>query len=127
MKPFSGGTDVAHKNVVSPEARAYFSATGARLREQVWLRIETRWLADGTPVKVTIYREDLETGAREKMKTFDGKLSGDLWEQQWKIELPKERLDELHGDIHLSFDAALKGVDPVRSQLLLVHRTAFSS
>lgn len=126
MKPFSGSTDVVHKNVVAPHVRAYFSATGARLREQVWLCVEARWLADGTPVKVAIYREDADQG-RETVTEFEGKLSGDLWERQWKIELPKDRLDEIHGDIHLTFEATLKGVQPVRSQLLLVHRTAFSS
>lgn len=126
MKPFSGSTDLVHKNVLTPHVRAYFSATAARLREQVWLRVETRWLADGTPVKISIFREDDEQG-RELLTEFGGQISGDLWEHRWKIELPKGRLDEIHGDIHLAFEVTPKGVEPVSSQLLLVHRTAFSS
>jgi hypothetical protein len=62
------------------------------------------------------------------VKKLDGKISGDIWEQKWKAELPKSRLDELHGPIHLWFEAKIDGrADVARSQMLLIHRTRFSS
>jgi len=125
MKNFSGDTDVIHQHELKPDVRAYFSATAARLRETVWLRIETRWVGDGAPAKVSILHENGE--GEEPVQVIEGRISGDLWEQQWRVELPKSRLDELHEDIYLVFEVAMKGLDPVRSQRLLVHRTAFSA
>jgi len=127
MKTFSGDTDVVHQNDLKPYVRAYFSATAVRVREEVWLRVETRWVGDGAPLKVSIFRQDEEPGS-ELVKEMSGRVSGDLWEQQWRVELPQSRLDELHGPIHLWFEVTLAGrPEPARSQMLLVHRTRFSS
>jgi hypothetical protein len=127
MKTFTGDTDESHEEVVPSEARAFFSATGARLTEEIWLCLETRWIADGAPVKVDLFRDD-ETDGRESLKKFDGKISAGWWEQSWKVEIPKAKLDEWHGPINLWFEATIDGrPDVVLSQMLLVHRTRFSS
>ena len=127
MKSFTGDTDTVHDQVLPSEARAYFSATGARLREEIWLCLETRWVADGAAVAIDVFRED-EAEGRESLKKFDGKISADWWEQKWKVEVPKAKLDEWHGPVHLWFEAKIDGrPDVVRSQMLLVHRTRFSS
>jgi hypothetical protein len=127
MKRFSGDTDSIHEQVIESELRALFSATGARVNDDVWLRVEARWTADNTPLVVEIFRED-DNGGRETVATFDGTLARGVWEQQWTIALPKSRLDELHGAIHLRFEARPDGHPaPVLSQLMLVHRTRFSS
>src|SRR5262245_61335649 len=104
MNTFSGRTDIVHQNPIPATVRAYFSATGVRLREDVWLRVETRWVGNGTPVKITLIRED-EGEGQETLKEIDGRITDDLFEQQWHVELPKSRLDEVHGPIHLYFDA----------------------
>lgn len=127
MRTFSGATNTVHDNDLTGEARAYFTATGARLREEVWLRVEARLVGDGTPVHVTLFREDDE-GDRETLQEFDGTLSGGEWEQRWKVELPPSRTHALHGPIHLRFEAAVDGLPlTAQSQALLVHRTRFSS
>jgi hypothetical protein len=124
---FSGDTDVIHPEIIKSEVRAYFSATGARLREEVWLRVEARWTADNTPLAVQLFRE-VNEGERELIKKFDGQIAGGVWEEKWKIELPKSRLDDLHGPIHLRFEAQPDSHPAAAlSQVLLVHRTRFSS
>jgi hypothetical protein len=124
---YSGVTDVIHPEVIESEVRAFFSATAARLREEVWLRVEARWTADATPLAVQLFRE-ADASERELIKKFDGQLAGGVWEQKWQIELPKSRLDELHGPVHLRFEAQPdKHPEPALSQVLLVHRTRFSS
>jgi hypothetical protein len=127
MRPYSGRTDRLHLNRIPAEVRAYFSLEAARLEEEVWLRVETRWVSDGTPLQVAIYRDGGESGD-ELVKDTKGTLSKGLWEEQWRVELPKERLDELHGPIEFYFDAKLEGhPGTARSQTLLLHRTRFSS
>jgi hypothetical protein len=124
---FAGDTDVIHPEIIESEVRAFFSATAARLREEIWLRVEARWTADNTPLAVQLFRESDE-GERELIKKFDGQLAGGVWEEKWKIELPKSRLDELYGPIHLRFEAQPDNHPaPALSQVLLVHRTRFSS
>jgi hypothetical protein len=126
MKTFSGYTDIVDDEVIVSEVRAFFSATGARLQEKVWLQVEARWTADDTPLEVTIFRDEL--GAREPVQTLQGRLMAGAWEQEWTIALPKPRLDELHGPIHLRFEVRPDGHPaPTLSQALLVHRTRFSS
>jgi hypothetical protein len=127
MNPFSGSTDVVHTFDLDPQVRAYFSATAARLKEEIWLRVETRWVAEGAPLEVTLFREE-EDGLHEEVLKLSGTIASDLWEKSWRIDLPKSRLDELPGPIFLTFQAAIKGVArPAHSQTLLVHRTRFSS
>jgi hypothetical protein len=124
---FSGDTDTVHMIDLKSEVRAFFSATGVRLGEEVWLTVETRWVADGTPVTIELFRQD-GAGGREILKKLDGQIAGDLWEQRWKVEVPKERLDDLHGPVYVCFEVELGGHEgPSRSQMLLVHRTRFSS
>ncbi|HEV2700343.1 MAG TPA: hypothetical protein VGV09_01840 [Steroidobacteraceae bacterium] len=127
MMDFVGDTDVIHPEVIDSEIRAFFSASVARLLEAVWLRVEARWTADNTPLAVKVFREE-GASRREVVKSFDGKLAGGVWEQQWKIELPKGQLDDLHGPINLRFEVqADKHPTPAFSQSMLVHRTRFSS
>lgn len=127
MKAYSGRTDLVHLNRIPAETRAYFSLEAVRLAEEVWLRVETRWVADGTPLQGAIFREGGRDGD-EIVKELQGRISDGLWEQQWKVELEKSRLDELHGPIELYFEAKLEGhPNTARSQTLLLHRTRFSS
>ena len=127
MTSFSGDTDVVNNQVIASELRAYFSATSARMRDDVWLRVEARWIADNTPLAVELFRQD-DDGSREALATFDGKLAAGVWEQKWTVDLPKERLYKLHGPLHLGFEAQPDGHPaPVLSPLMLVHRTRFSS
>lgn len=127
MRAFSGDSNTVHELDVAAELRAYFSAAAARLNEDVWLRVEARWIGNGAPVKATLYRED-DQGDRETVKEIDGTITAGEWEQRWRVELPRSRLDELSGPIHLVFEAMVEGHPlPVRSQTLLIHRTRFSS
>ena len=127
MRTFSGDTDAVHAHDVEADLRAYFSATSARIGEELWLRLDARWVADGTPVAITLFREDDE-GGRETVKELDGRISDQAWELAWKVELPPSRLDAWPGPLHLRFEARLDGHPlPAESQALLVHRTRFSS
>ena len=127
MKSYTGATDAISTVKVEGEIRAFFSATAVRLKEQVWLCVETRWIGDGTPVTVTLFRES-EDGATEPLETFDGTISSGLWEKQWTVELPEDVLDEVHGAIVFYFDVAVEAQPALaRSQTLLLHRTRFSS
>jgi hypothetical protein len=126
MRIFSSGPDTVHNEDLPAKTRAYFSSTGVRLREEVWLRVEARWVADGAPLKITICRDN--DGHREVVKELDGQIKSGEWEQKWTVELGQSVLDDVHGPIHLWFEAKLDGDSlPVRSQLVLVHRTRFSS
>ena len=127
MRAFSGDSNTVHELDLEAELRAYFSATGVRLNEDVWLRVEARGVGNGAPVKVTLYRED-DQGDREIVKELAGSITSGEWEQRWRVELPRSRLDELSGPIHLVFEVVVDVHPlPVRSQTLLVHRTRFSS
>ena len=127
MTSFSGDTDIINNQVIPAELRAYFSSTSARLRDEVWLRVEARWVSDGTPLAVALFRQD-DDGTREPVQTFDGTLAKGVWEQKWTVELPKERLYKLHGPLYLGFEAAPDGhPTTVLSPPMLVHRTRFSS
>jgi hypothetical protein len=127
MRTFSSGTDATRIEDLPASARAHFSATGARLHEKIWLRVETRWIANGTAFKVTIYRRT-DDDDPETVKEIDATLDGGEWEQEWPVELEQDVLDEVHGPIHLWFEAEIDGLPlPARSQTLLVHRTRFSS
>ena len=127
MRPYSGPTDRTNLNRIPAQVRAYFSLEAARLGEEIWLRVETQWVSDGTPLPVATYR-DSGGGGDELVRQTKGKISKGLWEESWKVELPKSRLDELHGPIELYFEAKLEGHPATaRSQTLLLHRTRFSS
>ena len=127
MRTFSGETNVVHDTELTAELRAYFSATGARLGEDVWLCVDARWVGDGAPLQVTLYR-DADDGAREVVQELAGTITSGAWEQRWRVALPRGRLDELHGAIELRFEVVTDAHPlPVRSQQLLVHRTRFSS
>lgn len=127
MSEFSGATDDVHTVVLEPEVRAYFSATGVRHKEELWLRVETRWVADGTPVRIAIVCFS-PGGTPEALAEREGKVSNGQWESSWIVELPKARLDDLAGPIHIQFEARIDGVSvPAQSQVLLLHRTRFSS
>jgi hypothetical protein len=127
MRSHSGPTDTLHEVRLPAEGRAYFSATGARLRDEVWLRVETHWVSTGTKLTIRIFIEEQE-GQRQSVKELPGKIDDNEGEQKWRVEIPKQKLDELHGPIHLRFEAELAGHDrKILSQTLLVHRTRFSS
>ena len=127
MTSFSGDTDIVNQKVIPAELRAYFSSTSARLRDEVWLRVEARWVSDGTPLAVALFRQD-DDGTREPIKAFDGTLAKGVWEQKWTVDLPKERLYRLHGPLYLGFEATPDGHPTTAlSPPMLVHRTRFSS
>jgi hypothetical protein len=127
MRGFAGDTNTVYTFDLDPEVRAYFSATGARFKDQLWLRVETRWVASGAPIHVILssFGEGVDP---ETLVELDGTIADDLWEKQWTVDLPMERLDEIAGPIYLTFAASIDGVpEPARSQTLLLHRTRFSS
>jgi hypothetical protein len=127
MRSYSGRTDLVHLNRIPAEVRAYFTLEAARVGEEVWLRVEARWVAEGTPLQVALVRGGGEAGD-EILEQMQGRISDGLWEKSWNAELPKSRLDELPGPIQLLFEAKLDGhPELVRSQTLLLHRTRFSS
>jgi hypothetical protein len=127
MKAFEGSTNTINTFDLDPDIRAYFSATGARLDEEVWLRVETRWLASSVPIHVALSSFG-EGGDPEILVEWDGTLTDGLWEESWTVDVPMERLDEIAGPVYLTFEANIDGVpSPASSQLLVIHRTRFSS
>jgi len=127
MKDFEGPTNTVNTFALSPEVRAYISATGARLKDQIWLRVETHWVASGAAIHIVL-SSDGEGADPETLVEMDGSITDDLWEKEWTVDLPMERLDEIAGPIYLRFDASIDGVPlAASSQVLLVHRTRFSS
>jgi hypothetical protein len=127
MKEFSGDTDAEHEEKVASASRAYFSATAVRPGDEVWLRVETRWVAEGTPLRAVLFRE--EGGERrETVRELEGKMSAGEWEERWEASVPEGRIEEDPAPVALRFEARLDGhAAPARSQLLFVHRNRFST
>ncbi len=128
MTRFSGNTDAAHENDLQSISRAYFSVDAARLRQEILLHIETCWVAEGTPVQISLYHEESD-GEREPLgEPIKGTLQDNAFEHKWKVELDRNLLDELTDPVYLWFEAFLEDhPQPIRSQPLLVHRARFSS
>lgn len=129
MRGFSGDTDSVHENDLISDIRAYVSASAVRLREDVWLCIDTRWVADGTPAQITIYCEDDDGAQRQALGSpMSATIQANHCEQKWRVDIPQSSLDKLDGAIYLEIEARLDGHPlPARSQRVLVHRTRFSS
>ena len=76
-------------------------------------------------------RHCVELRRRRRLRLLvevDGSITDDLWEKDWTVELPMDWLDQIAGPIYLVFEAKVDGVPlAAPSQVLLVHRTRFSS
>jgi hypothetical protein len=127
VKDIEGPTDTVNIIDLDLDLRAYFTATGTRLGEKLWLRVEARWLASSVPIHVTLSTRG-EDADPEILAEWDGTIDDGLWEEEWTVALPTERLDGVQGRIYLSFEVSVEGVDTTASsQTLLLHRTRFSS
>jgi hypothetical protein len=127
MKSISAKTNAVHEEKVASEARAYFSTQVARLKEGVWMRVETRWVADGAIVRILIWLEG--DGRREQVgRPYQATIADNQAEVRWWVDLPQKLLDETAGEIRLVFDASIEGYSlEAKSQTLFVHRTRFSA
>lgn len=127
MRDFEATTDDVATFALEPEVRAYFTATGIRFKEKVWLRVETRWVAGDAPLHVVLTSEGEDEDPATELE-LDASLQDGVWEKEWTAELAAERLDAIAGPIYLRFSATIDGVaQPAHSQWLMLHRTRFSS
>jgi hypothetical protein len=126
MPVYPRQTDDVHRIKLPTEIRCYWSEIETQNDEDVWMRVETYRVNDGTAVRCEIFR--LEAGERvESLGEVEGTLTDNAFENLYHVQLTEEQMDAAEGEIALIFEASVGGTLLVaESQKLVIKRPDFS-
>jgi hypothetical protein len=108
MPVYARDTDSTYTIRFAAAIRCFWSEIFTTNGSEVWMRVETQMVKDGTPADIIVYLVDPNTHKRTaKLDELSETLSDNALEHKYRVQLTKEQMEANHGHTVLVFEASV--------------------